>query len=72
MPESEGKKYRRGVSDALARALSRHPVVLLVGPAGVGKSTVARTAFAAGTGTYVDLGRDEVARRGALSDPAVM
>ena len=70
MPESEGKKYRRGVSDALARALSRHPVVLLVGPAGVGKSTVARTAFAAGTGTYVDLGRDEVARRGALSDPA--
>ncbi len=70
MPESEGKKYRRGVSDALARLLSRHPVVLLVGPAGVGKSTVARTAFATGSGTYVDLGRDEVARRGALSDPA--
>ncbi len=69
MAESEWGEQRRGVTDALSRALARHPVVMLIGPDHVGKSTIARRAFAR-PGAYIDLGKDDAARRAAIADPA--
>lgn len=71
MPESEWAEQRRGVADALGRALTRHAVVLLLGPDRVGKTTLARrVAAGAGAGTYVALAQDPAARQAATRDPA--
>ncbi|MGD9754277.1 MAG: DUF4143 domain-containing protein [Acidimicrobiia bacterium] len=69
MPEAEWAQQRRGVTDALRRALTRHTVVVLAGPPTVGKSTVARRAFDK-VGAYLELGNDEAARTRAAASPA--
>lgn len=70
MPEVGSVDQRRGVSDALDRALTRHAVVLLVGPPGVGKSAVAQRAFPdAPIVERVALASDPDARRAAAADP---
>jgi len=68
-PGGDQTLSRRGAADALGRALSRHAVVLLVGPDHVGKSTLARTAFPGATVCIIDLGKDELARQAATADP---
>lgn len=68
MPEAEWAEQRRGVADALRRALTRHAVVLLSGPPEVGKSTVARRAFDQ-VNAYVEFGADPSARQRAQTAP---
>jgi len=68
MSSAEWGEERRGVADALARALARHSVVLIVGPDHVGKSVLARRAFDT-LGSYVDFGKDQNARQAAAADP---
>ncbi|MFN0026398.1 MAG: DUF4143 domain-containing protein [Acidimicrobiales bacterium] len=59
---------RRGATEALGRALSRHAIVLLAGPGMTGKTSVAHAALP--QATYVSLAQDDDARRAALADPA--
>ncbi len=68
MADNGAQQHRRGVTEALSRALSRHPIVLLVGPGLVGKTTVARAAVA--DASYVSLAQDDTARIAATADAA--
>ncbi len=42
MPEEHRQAQPRGMFDVVARALARHPLVVLSGPRGVGKTTLAK------------------------------
>ncbi len=68
MSDNGAQQHRRGVTEALARALSRHPVVLLVGPGMAGTTTAARAALP--NATYVSLKQDEAACSAATADVA--